>query len=76
MLVIRTATHQMLVTLVESQISKILNFGNSNFKTCRMSTKMDNLNLKCLCLDNLKTNQRSQASLISFQIYNLLNSAF
>ena len=26
--------------------SKILNFRNSNFKTCRMPTKMDNLKLK------------------------------
>ena len=33
-----------------------------------MATKMDNLKLKMLCLDNLKTNQRSY--------FNLLNSAF
>ena len=30
------------------KISKILNFWNSNFKTCRMSTNMDNLKLKWL----------------------------
>ena len=50
------------------KISKILNFRNPNFKTCRMPTKMDNLKLKWLCLDNLKTNQRSY--------YYPLNSAF
>ena len=30
----------------EVQISKILNFFNSNLKTCRMATKKDNLELK------------------------------
>ena len=30
------------------KISKILNFWNSNLKTCRMATKIDNLNLKWL----------------------------
>ena len=48
---------------------KVQNFQNpellnSNFKTCRLATKMDNL----LCLNKLKTNQRSYN--------NLLNSAF
>ena len=32
------------------KISKILNFWNSNFKTCRMSTKMDKLKLKWLIM--------------------------
>ena len=50
------------------KIPQILNFWNSNFKTCRMATRMDNLKLKWLCLDNLKTNQKSY--------YNLFHSAF
>ena len=31
---------------LKAKISKIMNFRNSNFKTCRMSTKKDNLKSK------------------------------
>ena len=50
------------------KISKILNFRNSNFKTCRMPTKMNDFKFKWLCLENLKPNKR--------RYYNLPNSAF
>ena len=46
------------------KISKILNFWDSNLKTCKMPTKMNDLKLNVkLCLDNLKTNQRSYCNL-------------